>query len=83
MSIFTANDAFHKQIFLEKVFRENLSSSFFMKFSGADVLGVNGATGHINPIADSTSSTLSVQGSPIVVQRDLSVGQGGGNIKMP
>ena len=83
MSIFTANDAFHKQIFLEKVFRENLSSSFFMKFSGADVLGVNGATGHINPIADSTSSTLSVQGSPIVVQRDLSVGQGGGKIKMP
>jgi len=83
MSIFTANDAFHKQVFLEKVFRENLSSSFFMKFSGADVLGVNGSTGHINPIADNTSSTLSVQGSPIVVQRDLSIGQGGGKIKMP
>ena len=83
MSVFTANDAFHKQIFLEKVFRENLSSSFWMKFSGADVLGVNGSTGHINPIADSTSSTLSVPGSPIVVQRDLSVGQGGGKIKMP
>lgn len=82
MSIFTATTDFEKVKFLERVFRENLSSSFWMKFSGADVLGVNGSTGHLTTTVDSVSSTISVPGSPIVVHRDLS-GEGGAKIKMP
>ncbi|MAF26004.1 N4-gp56 family major capsid protein [bacterium] len=83
MPIYTGTTDFDKIAFEEKVFREKLSSSYWMKFSGADVLALNNSTGHINPTIDGTmSATISVPGSPIMVYRDLE-GKRGAKIKIP
>ncbi len=80
---FMTESSTHKQVFLEKIFREMLPSSFWMKFSGISELIANGAQDHISPVTDKSATWASPAGSPIVVFRDLDAEKRGAKVQFP
>ncbi len=83
MTHYVTDNQFKREAYLEKIFREGLPSSFFLKFAGVSEIVVNGQTGHISPIKDNTSTWSSPGGTPVVVFRDLNANQRGALVRFP